>query len=226
MADEATNKPTQSTPETTQPKPEKSKGGIKSIDWGAVKRAYLTTKDDGTFPTIKELAEKFDVSMSLVGQHSTDEGWIAARKELEQKKQEAFEDEQVKLVAQANDRHLKTWQSIQGTLLRALNLETKALTRYEQFIEGKLELKKDEPKPYKPRSDDMKNLTESLNHAIKGERVVLGLPNEISKAEVTNTVRDERLSDDDIKAADEIRKRNNHGRIPRNDKPAGEQKGS
>jgi hypothetical protein len=170
--------------------------GPKNIAWDQVLRDYCTSDSDGRYPSLRNLAAKYDVSESIVMERSTKENWVAKRSEnIAQVDQLALENK-AKEISDANSRHLTKWRRIQNLGNRILNTFESRLNKFdaaqnqiEEIQKGtvtdpqKLEIK-ELRKVRRPGLNDLSQITSTLKIAIEGERIVLGLPIIVSKSDV------------------------------------------
>lgn len=157
--------------------------GPKNIDWVEAKKFYL---NDATH-TYADVAKKFDVSTWSVEQMGSKEGWVKTRQELGEKALEEFEENKKAMIAEASDRHIKVWRSLQGEIIKTMKNDQGKLT-----------------------SAQLLQLSNSLKRVIDGERVILGLPTSVAKQELNGslTVGDKKLDASEIAEIDQFQKRN------------------
>lgn len=173
--------------------------GPKGIAWEEVLRDYVTSDADGRYPSLRELAKKYDVSESTIMERSTTENWVAKRSETIAKAEQVIEENRLNEIKDANSRHLSKWRRIQNLGNRVLNTFEDRLNKFdkaqkelEEILTGtvtdpdKLKIK-ELKKIRRPGLSDLSMVTTMLKTAIEGERIVLGLPIIVSKSDVSTT---------------------------------------
>jgi len=131
----------------------------KNIDWVAAQQYYL----ESFTRTYLEVAKKFKVSLTLVEQHGSDEDWVKTRKELGEKALQEFEANKIYEIAQVNSKHLRVFRGL-------LSVATKHL-----FVLQNAKVIK---------TSDLKNIADTCEKAVNGERLIFGLPTRVSKSEI------------------------------------------
>lgn len=170
--------------------------GPKNIAWDQVLRDYCTADDKGRYPSLTDLAAKYDVCISTVSERSTTENWVNKRNETIMKAEEIAMARKADEIIDANSRHLAKWRRIQNLGNRILNTFEDRLNKFdkaqkelEDILAGtvtdvekpKIEQLK---KIRRPGLNDLTMITTTLKTAIEGERIVLGLPIIVSKSDV------------------------------------------
>lgn len=156
------------TKKTTKKKSTKSKGGPKNVDWYAARKLYLTDNE----VSYDDIAKKFGVSKTAVGNRAAAEDWTKLRQDLNEK---AFDQFTAKLLddkSQAQTRHLDLWRKVQTVAGSALDdiKQTEMRVVEGEEVPGEVDY---------VDSKRLKDLASVLKTAIDGERVVLGLPNNV-----------------------------------------------
>lgn len=157
----------------------------KGIDWEKAKQSYLTPNADGTLKSYADIATEFEVSETMVEKMGKKYDWVKVRETLGKKETETLIKTREENIVDAENRHLKIWKGLQGTALNLLN-------NFRQ--------KKQEDKS----ANELNSITSVLKTAVAGERVVLGLPNDVSKADITNINKNVELSPDEIEEYDRV----------------------
>ena len=170
--------------------------GPKNIAWDQVLRDYCTADEKGRYPSLTDLAGKYDVCISTISERSTTENWVNKRNENIVKTEEIAAARKADEIIDANSRHLAKWRRIQNLGNRILNTFEDRLNRFdkaqkelEEILAGTVT---DEVKPKikelrkirRPGLGDLTQITTTLKTAIEGERIVLGLPIIVSKSDV------------------------------------------
>lgn len=128
------------------------------IDWAEAQKDYLT---DATM-SYKDIAEKYGVSSTSVENHARGQGWVELRNKLGEMSTNKILKKLANERSKANLRHTKSYRKVQEIaeeMLRKLSLD---LADGADVDTG-----------------DLKNLSHSLRTAIEGERIALGLPNNV-----------------------------------------------
>jgi len=130
--------------------------GPKGINWTEAFQFYCETIE-GRLPSYQDVADKFNVSKTEVGQKALEQGWIKLRQELYEKGKNKFLEDKAITISQSETRQLKKWREIQD------------LT--DCYLE---EINKDNSLKFVHR---LFTVSKIVKIAIEGERTVLGLPN-------------------------------------------------
>ncbi len=165
-------------PQTKPKTPAKSKAKQKAvgqpvrktkIDWEAAKRWYL----DDARRSYNDVAKEFGVAKSTVEKHAKkgDDSWARGRQELGENATIEFQTEKQKQLADADDRHLKHAKSIQNAAISSLY----------RVSERNKAAKDAEPID----SNGVFRSAMAIKTGMDYERIVLGLPILISRAETT-----------------------------------------
>ena len=147
------------------------------IDFTEIKREYLTTGK-----SLRDLASKYGVSFSYLSEVSAREGWVGQKEIARTKAGQMLVEKTAESLSEINLRHTNIWKVLQGESMRKI-----------QAFREDGELIPD---------DTLKSLAQVLRVAIEGERVAVGLPTQITKAQQTQSVTDE--YDERIKKMDKI----------------------
>ena len=127
--------------------------GPKGINWTEAFKFYCETVE-GRLPSYDDVAVKFNVSKTEVGQRSLEENWTKHRQELYENGKNKFLENKVNLIAETEERELGRWKEIQNLADKLLK-EIKAVPSISKLV----------------------SLTKIYKVAIEGERTLLGLPN-------------------------------------------------
>lgn len=170
--------------------------GPKGIAWDQVLRDYITVDDKGRYPSLQDLATKYGVSISTIGERASSENWTAKRNETIMKAEEIAATKKADEIIDANSRHLTKWRRIQNLANRILNTFEDRLNKFDTAQKKIDELQagtvadpeklqiKELKKIRRPGLNDLTMITTTLKTAIEGERIVLGLPIIVSKSDV------------------------------------------
>lgn len=130
--------------------------GPKGINWTEAFQFYCETIE-GRLPSYQDVADKFKVSKTEVGQKALEQGWIKLRQELYEKGKNKFLEDKSITISQSETRQLKKWREIQDLTdcyLKEINTDNSLKFVHRLFTVSKI-----------------------VKIAIEGERTVLGLPN-------------------------------------------------
>lgn len=167
----ATNKK----PTPAKKKPKSSKGGPRGIDWYQLRKEYLS---DNTV-TYADLAKKYKVSKTTIGNRAIKEKWTELRQDLNESAYNEFKQNLLDEKSNAQSRHLQHWRNLQA--LANNSIQDMADRLYYTDKAGNLILdKNDKPIPRPINTFELEKLAKSLKIAIDGERVVLGIPTSVS----------------------------------------------
>jgi hypothetical protein len=149
--------------------------GPKGIDWIEAKAYYM----ESFTRSYSDVAKKYGVSMTTVERRGTDESWVKARKDLGERALVEFEENKIMEIANANKNHIALFRSLQAHSARKL---------YNS-------------KDLKP--NEISSIAAAIKVGIEGERLVLGLPNNVSKSEIMGKLStDLNLPEDTLKKMD------------------------
>lgn len=158
-------------------KPENPQTGPKNVAWDIMFNDFCTPRGNGTYPSLRELAEKYKVADGNVFKKSTEDNWVERRSvkmaEREQKVQEAS----IKDTVEANQRHLRRWRWVQNITMQMIKDFESAIQIYKTGDVTKMKGVKE------PSIHSFEKIVSTLKTSIEGERVVLGLPTSVSKVE-------------------------------------------
>lgn len=162
------------------------------IDRVAALQLYLTPKENNRLRSYREVAEELGIPASSLTNIGSDENWPEQRERNQRERLEAFKQAQITDQNKAVERHLGIWRGLQTTSLRLL-----------AKIGKKIEADSDTERSL---SLALNNVASTLDRAITGERLALGLPTTIAKSEVTE--RKAELTDETIQAIDKLFEKN------------------
>jgi hypothetical protein len=170
----ATAKKTPAKKPVATKKPTKGKGGPKNIDWFQARALYLT---DNTV-SYADIAKKYGVTKKAVEDRAKKETWAKLRQDLGEKAFTAFQEKLLDTKESAQNRHLLQYQNLQGLANKAIGIL--AEHSYATDIKGRLVLnEKGKPIPQAPNPFQLEKLAKTMQIAMNGERVVLGLPTSV-----------------------------------------------
>lgn len=162
------------TPKKAPVKKGSSKGGTKNIDWYSARKDYL---ENNTL-SYEDIAKKYGVSKTAVGNRAKAEDWTALRQDLYEKAFSKFTEKLLDEKSSANNRHLTHWQNLQA--LANNSIVDMAERSYERNKAGHIIIIDGKPIPRPINPFELEKLAKALKVAIDGERVVLGLPTSVS----------------------------------------------
>jgi len=205
MSDEVKEKPV-----TPEAKPTTATGP-KNIDWKAAFKFYCTNTEDGKQHTYKDVAEKYEVAERTVEDYGSKNEWVRSREDIGKRGLEKFKKSKADQIGEAEDKHLKTWRGVQQTaneLLKELRKDILAQKLFETALVEKLTDSEIKPgdkdaikaleieveltyrRPFNKNNPAtrLSRIVSTLETSISGERLVLGLPNNVTKGEFTSKV--------------------------------------
>ena len=142
--------------EIKQPNPQT---GPKNIDWVAAKQYYL----ESFSRSYADVAKKFGVALTNVEKKGSEEKWVKSRQEMGEKALQEFEANKIYEIAQVTTKHLKIYRAL-------MSVASRKLLDLQQARDLK--------------TSDLKNVADTMEKAVNGERLVLGLPTRVSKSEI------------------------------------------
>lgn len=199
---------------TTKPKSAKGRGGGK-VDWEAAKRWYM----DDARRSYADVAKQFGcVKKSVEDKSARDkkesgESWAETRQKTGEAATEQFQTEKQKELAKTDERHLDLYKSIQ-------NAGASALYRINESNKNAADKAKNSKKPAQIDAGGLRAAALTVKAGIEGERVILGLPILISRAETAITDYTPPTIADAEKALDKLQARKDRLRELRNKRAA------
>jgi len=163
--------------EVKQPNPQT---GPKNIDWVAAKQYYL----ESFSRSYADVAKKFGVALTNVEKKGSEEKWVKSRQEMGEKALQEFEANKIYEIAQVTTKHLKIYRAL-------MSVASRKLLDLQQARDLK--------------TSDLKNVADTMEKAVNGERLVLGLPTRVSKSEILGKLQtDIQLSPEHIAKMDKF----------------------
>lgn len=135
-----------------------------SWDVAAAEREYISQRD----VSYGDIAVRHEISLSAVKRYARQRDWPKRRRNATENGLEQFARATEESLADTNNRHLSTYQELQGAAKEAVQ-ELRGLG--------------------KPKPRDLLAAANVAKLAIEGERVVRGLPVILAKSEVTHEER-------------------------------------
>jgi len=181
MSEEEVKQPAVETkPEPAQGSNPNGATGPKGIDWVEAKKYYC----ESFTKSYRDVSEKFDVALTNVEKKGSEEKWVEYRQKMGEKALEEFEQNKIMEIAHANKTHLEKYR-----VLLALATSKLKLMSVDKDV----------------KPSDMKAVADTLEKAINGERLILGLPTTVSKSEIMGKIQtDLQLSPDDLSSMDDF----------------------
>lgn len=185
-----------------------NRGANNRLPYEEMFTAYCTVVF-GRYPSYEDIAKKYNCNVRTVQKIASKNKWVNRRAEAEKRARDNFFENKDDLIKQANINGYESWEK----LLRAINIEIELLTKFQsaflqKFLNGEIdpEIARRKNKAY---SDDFRNFASALKDSINGQRVILGLPTEVSKGEVTTINKNGVLTNEDLEKLD--KRLNNYG---------------
>lgn len=165
----------------------------KNVNVDAMFIFYCTPDEEMRLPAYSDVAKQFGVSVRVVEKYGSKFDWG--------KKRDAFGKEQIKKaeetlleqIEKASTRHLENYVEMEALGMDVLR-EQKALFHGANLGEKK------KGRKFSPWV--IGEVTTVVKRAMNGQRVILGLPTEVSKADINQTNRDLNLPPDQIEEMD------------------------
>lgn len=169
---------------------------------------YFCTPDIyGRLPALSDVARAFGISSRTVEKYSSRNQWIKRRDEQGKKTVENFfsnRDEKIQELDMIQFRQISLLEETIINVIARMNDAQKAFSDPKKTTEQKLIALKQ----LKNEAFDLEKLTNALKTAHNQKRIMLGMPTEISKADVTTTEKSVKLSEEKIKEIDEFISKN------------------
>lgn len=165
---------------------------------------YFCTPDIyGRLPALSDVARAFGVASRTVEKYSTRNGWIKKREEQGKKTVDNFfinRDEKIQELDMIQYRQISLLEETIINVIARMNEAQRAFSDPKKTTEERIIALKQ----LKNEAFDLEKLTNALKTAHNQKRIMLGMPTEISKADVTTTEKNVKLSEDKIKEIDEF----------------------
>lgn len=170
---------------------------------------YCTPNPDGTPRSYADVAKMFGVSESAIQRYATRSKWLKRREDAGKKRVQRFLKKQEKIAEKTNFAQFENLNLLERGVMNAIKMllamQTDIVNDPTLEVEQKIKLMKG----LKMQSLDLKNLSDALKTAQNQKRIILGLPIDITKAEVKQTNKNVTLSPEDIAEMDEFMRKNN-----------------
>lgn len=181
---------------------------------------YCTPIDNGTrYPSYEDVAKHFGVHPRIIEKWGSKYEWVKEREASGEKRIVEAQEKAVTVLAErlANDREklieemiAKDFEDAQK-LEEGINSAVNIITGIQKELEKEGLTKQERSnllKELRMQSLDLKNLSDALKTAKNFKRVILGLPTEISRADITSKNLHAILTPEDLKRANEFIARN------------------
>jgi hypothetical protein len=192
------------------------------IDWNNAFIFYCTpNKETGRLPTYLKVSEHYGINERHVEKMGSKHDWVERRDEVGKMTVDAWQGEREKLIKKTEQEQFATWNEA----VRVMQRQVKQLFKRQdqnEAVEEILDELFDElttAKNDKERSEikkkignvmnrkiyakELRESMEALKTSMNGLRITLGMPTEISKADVTNFNKEIPLSDEDLEKMDQ-----------------------
>ena len=156
---------------------------------------YCTPLKGGRLASYSDVSRAFGVSTRQVEKWGKKFVWVERRERFGKEQEKKAEETILQQVEEASKRHLKNYVEIE-------NFAMEQIREQKSMFHGK------EIKGRKFSSWAVGEATEQAKRAMNGQRVILGLPTEVSKADVNQTNRNLDLPLDQIEEMDNFLKNN------------------
>ena len=170
---------------------------------------YCIPNADGTPKSYAEVAKKFGVSESAIQRFGTRSKWPSRRDEAGKKRVERFLREQERIAEKTNLAQFENLNLLERGVMNAikmlLTMQSDIVNDPKLDIDEKMKLMKG----LKMQSLDLRNLSDALKTVQNQKRIILGLPIDITKAEVKQTNKNVSLSPEEVAEMDEFMRKNN-----------------
>ena len=137
------------------------------INWEEALAYYLTKKEDGTYPSYKEVAEHFSVGETTVEEHGKSESWVKLRGDAEEIARQKLVKKAGTDIAQIKEKHLGIARTLQGKGLEVMGNKVKDENGVEHFVHGE-----------KAMPQSFRDAREAIRDGIEIERKTLNLDKE------------------------------------------------
>ena len=167
----------------------------KNVNVDAMFIFYCTPDEEMRLPAYSDVAKQFGVSVRVVEKYGTKFEWVKKRDAFGKEQVKKAEDSLLEQIDAAGKRHLQNYVELESFAMLQIR-EQKSLF-HGKIIKGR-----------KYSAWAVGEAAEQAKRAMNGQRVILGLPTEVSKADVTNTNKNLSLPTDQIDEMDSFLKNN------------------
>lgn len=170
---------------------------------------YCIPHPNGSLKSYKDVAKEFYVSITTVEKWGSRGNWVEKRLQRGEKQVQKFFDERDKIAKETDQKQFRNLNVLERGIMNAIQMLLE--TQQQVISDGTLSIddKMKLMKHLKMQSLDLRNLSDSLKTAQNQKRIILGMPTEISKADIKNLNLDASLSDEEIAEMDEFVRKNN-----------------
>ncbi len=169
----------------------------KKINYDQAFLLYCTPKDDGRLRSVADVAEAIGSSTGWLERVAAKHEWVKRRDDIREKRQRVAELSLIEQVDTVNKDQFEKWDKV----------EKFAMSLFDEQI-GLFNGEIQETKAKKRSLYAVEVATNTLKEASKMKRVILLLPTEVSKADVTNLNKNVELPKDQIDEMDAFVKKN------------------
>lgn len=191
------------------------------IDWNEAFIFYCTPDEEtGRLPSYAKVSEKFNVSLRNVEKMGEKYKWVERRHEIGKMKLDAWKEEREKVIKEAEREQFEIWNEAVDLMKKQVKQLIRRQGQNEEIEEILDDLfdelagaqKKSERAEIKKKitnvmnrkiyAKELRESMEALKTSMNGLRITLGMPTEISKADVTNYNKEIPLSDEELENMD------------------------
>ena len=172
---------------------EKNKGC--PIDKNEAFKYYSTPKKNGRMKSYEDVAKKFNASVPAIEQIGSKNDWVRKREEYGKRSLERHQLDVEKKISESNKKLFDAWDDATDLLKKCVRKQRKV---FDGEVVEKTKLGKAKKTKFSPWA--FREIVESLNKVQKAQRVILGMPNEITKGEMTNLIKESPLSKEELEA--------------------------
>lgn len=192
-------------------KQKKPKNKVPKYDIESAFIYYCTPHTNGTLKSYQDVAEKMDVHVRTVEKWGLRNNWVERRSQYGEKRIQTFFEERDKIAKKTDRKQFDNLNFLEKGVMNAIHmlLETQQSIIFDKTLDvgDKIKLMKQ----LKMQSLDLRNLADSLKTAQNQKRIILGMPTEISKADIKSLNVETTLPKEKIAEMDEFIRKNNVG---------------
>ena len=193
----------------------------RKIDWNDAFIYYCTPrKETGRLPSYREVAERFEITERQVEAMGAKCEWVDRRENFGRMKLEAWQEEREKVIKKTEQDQFSTWNEAVALMqkqVKQLSRRQGQTEAVEEILDGlfdqlaiakskaeraEIQKKISNMMNRKIYAKELRESMEALKTSINGLRITLGMPTEISKADVTNFNKEIPLSSEELEKMD------------------------
>lgn len=170
---------------------------------------FYCTPIKNRMPTYADVAAHYGVSERAIERWGSIHNWVDRRNKVGQKATEAFFKQREEIIKETDRRQFDELDEIETGIVTAVKMlrEMQDAILHDNTLDIDQKIKA--MKALKMQSLDLRNLAEAMKTAQNQKRIILGMPIDITKADITQTNKNESLAPEEIAEMDAFMEQNN-----------------